>query len=172
VRSTTLFLAGLLAIAIAVPPAVADAASVSVPKGTKVPIRFTQTISSETAEKGQRVRFVVHDNVVVNRDVVFRRGATVIGMIGDVGKPGQFGTNGNVNIVNVRATATDGKPVKIHNIFIGPEGIRLAKDTGGAAGASIAGAILLGPLGLAAGVLVRGGHVSVKEGTVVVVETD
>ena len=41
----------------------------------------------------------------------------------------------------------------------------------GAAGASFAGAVLLGPLGLASGFLIRGSDKQLKEGTLFYVET-
>jgi hypothetical protein len=41
------------------------------------------------------------------------------------------------------------------------------KNRAGAAGSSVAGAVLLGPVGILAGALVRGGEVEVPAGTVV-----
>jgi hypothetical protein len=47
----------------------------------------------------------------------------------------------------------------------------VAKDVAGAAGAATVGMIILGPIGLAAAALVRGGHVVLGKGTVAVVGT-
>ncbi len=66
----------------------------------------------------------------------------------------------------MQATASDGRPVRLSPIDVTPDSIKQVKDVGAAAGSSVAGAILLGPIGLAAGALIHGGNVSVPAGAV------
>jgi hypothetical protein len=59
-------------------------------------------------------------------------------------------------------------------VFIGPEAQKamdVDSATIGAAGASLVGTLLIGPVGLASGFLVRGSDKQIKEGTHVFVET-
>ena len=59
-------------------------------------------------------------------------------------------------------------------IFLGPKAkkaMELDTGTAGAAGASLLGAALIGPVGLAGGFLVRGNDKQIKEGTIAYVET-
>jgi len=56
--------------------------------------------------------------------------------------------------------------VRLSPIDVTPDSIKQVKDVGAAAGSSVAGAILLGPIGIAAGALIHGGDVSVPVGAV------
>jgi hypothetical protein len=76
-----------------------------------------------------------------------------------------------MHIAFMTATAVDGRPVRLSSIDITPNTLRQAKDTTGAAAAAAVGLVLLGPLGVAAAALVRGGHVVVSAGSVAVVGT-
>ena len=68
----------------------------------------------------------------------------------------------------VKTTAIDGGAVELTDIVVSPDTI---KDQAGAAGATLVGAIVLGPIGVAAGFLVRGGHVKMPAGAVAVTAT-
>lgn len=78
---------------------------------------------------------------------------------------------GGSHIAFVQTVGVDGLPVKLAPVDVTPANLREARDTGGAVGASVAGVILLGPIGLAAGSLVRGGHVTIPVGAVAVTST-
>jgi hypothetical protein len=147
------------------------ATTVSVPPGTRVALQFRSGLDSSTAKEGQRVNFRVAANVVVNRFVVIREGASARGTITDVTPPGVLGKSARIIISFVTATAVDGRPVRLSAIHITPNDVREAKDVAGAAGAATVGMIILGPLGVAAAALVKGGHVVIGRGTVAVVGT-
>lgn len=160
----------LLAANLAVPQA-AYAATVKVPVGTKMALQFRNGLDSATAKEGQRVDFRVVGDVVVSRRVVIRRGASARGTVVSITPPGVFGRNAQMHIAFMTATAVDGRPVRLSSIDITPNTLRQAKDTTGAAAAAAVGLVLLGPLGVAAAALVRGGHVVVSAGSVAVVGT-
>src|SRR5882672_8397386 len=54
---------------------------VPIPSGTGVRLRLTQFVSSETSRPGDSVAFKVARDVVVDRVVVIRAGATAVGRI-------------------------------------------------------------------------------------------
>jgi len=161
----------VLAVSLALPATVDASMVVTVPAATRVPLEFLQTVDSATAQQGQAVRFEVASNVLVGRRVVVRKGAAARGLIRSVEQAGAFGKNARVRIGFMQTTAVDGRPLALSNVDITPNNMRNVKDVGGAAGASAIGLVLLGPIGIAAGALVRGGHVQVPAGAVAVVAT-
>lgn len=152
-------------------PAARAQASVTVPAGTQVPLAFATRVDSSTVREGEPVTFTVAADVVHERRIVIRKGAGAQGLVVSVTPPGVFGRNARVHVAFVQTVAVDGLPVRLAPIDITPNNLRDARDTAGAAGASVAGLILLGPVGVAAGALVRGGHVTVPPGAVAMTST-
>lgn len=155
----------VIIMSLTLPPLAEAATTVTIPSGTKVPIRFLAAMDSRTAKVGERVRFRVSEDVVVGGRVVIRYNTAANGTIDAVNPPGTLGKNARVHISSLRSTAVDGRSVGLRPVEISPEGLRAAKDTGGAVAAGTAGLVLLGPVGIVAAVLVRGGHVSIPAGT-------
>lgn len=143
-----------------------QASEIDVPAGTAVPLKFLEALDSATVKEGTPVKFEVAADVLIQRSVVFHRGAPAQGVVTDVSQPGIFGKNARVHIAYIQATASDGRPVRLSPIDVTPDSIKQVTDVGAAAGSSVAGAILLGPIGLAAGALIHGGNVSVPAGAV------
>ncbi len=167
----TLVLALALAATVAI-PAVADAgAPVPVPPGTQVPLKFVTGLDSAIVKQGDAVQFGVASDVVVDRLVVIKAGTPAQGLIKQIDRPGMFGRNARVTISFVQVAGVDGAFISLADIVLSPEKLREVRDTGGAVGASGAGLVLLGPLGLAAGALIRGGELKVPAGLVAVAST-
>ena len=143
-----------------------QASEIDVPAGTAVPLKFLDPLDSATVKEGTPVKFEVAADVLIQRSVIFRQGARAQGVVTDVSQPGIFGKNARVHIAYIQATASDGRPVRLSPIDVTPESIKQVSDVGAAAGSSVAGAILLGPIGIAAGALIHGGNVSVPAGAV------
>ncbi|HYM92248.1 MAG TPA: hypothetical protein VEW91_11505 [bacterium] len=156
-----LLVLGLAAVAVPV-----SASEVDVPAGTSVPLKFLEPLDSATIKEGTPVKFEVAADVVIQRSVIFRQGVHAQGLVTDVSQPGIFGTNARVHIAFIQVLASDGRPVRLSPLDVTPDSIKQVSDVGAAAGSSIAGAILLGPIGLAAGALIHGGQVSVPAGAV------
>jgi hypothetical protein len=156
----------ILVMVLAVAALPVQAADVQVPAGTSVPLTFLAPVDSSTVKEGATIRFQVASDVLVGRTIVFLRGAPASGTVTDVSQPGIFGANARVHIAFVQATAVDGRPVRLSPLDITPQSITQVKNTGAAAGSSVAGAILLGPVGLAAGALIHGNQVSLPAGAI------
>ncbi|MDR7522368.1 MAG: hypothetical protein QN168_07895 [Armatimonadota bacterium] len=144
---------------------------VQLPAGTQVPLAFVTRVDSSTAREGEAVAFTVASDVLIERHAVIRKGSTAQGLVVSVTPPGIFGRNARVHIAFVQVVAADGLPIRLAPIDVTPDNLREARDAAGAAGASVAGLILLGPIGVAAGALVRGGHVTIPPGAVAVTST-
>ncbi len=160
-------LSALVIVVVMVGVSLADAETmVQVPAGTTVLLKFLHPLDSSQIKEGADVEFQVAADVLVDRFAVLRQGAPAKGTVTDVSAPGIFGKEAVVHIGFIQATAADGRPVRLSPLDVTPKSIHQVKDVGAAGASSVAGAILLGPLGLAAGALVHGGNVSVPAGAV------
>ncbi len=151
---------------VAVPAAPGRAArSVWVPVGTAVGLRFLTPVASDKIDKGTKVKFKVTADILRDRHVVVRAGASTVGTVIEATKPGMFGQDARVVIGALAVNGVDGKPIKLSDLIVSKATI--SKGRAGAAAASVAGMVLLGPIGLLGGALVRGDNVAVPAGTVV-----
>jgi len=161
-RAQAFFIATVLLV---LPVANAAAATpVYVAAGTKVGLEFVDPVDTGTAKVGQKVRLKVVADVIVSRHVVIRKGAALTGIVVYAQNKGAFGKPSKATLGHLAVIAVDKKPVPIREVSIVPDA---TKSRVGAAAASTAGAILLGPIGLLGGGLVKGGHVQVPPGAVV-----
>jgi hypothetical protein len=55
--------------------------TITVPKGTKIPLVLLESLSSATARKRQLIRFAVARDVMANGTVVIRRGTRALGVV-------------------------------------------------------------------------------------------
>lgn len=153
----------MVATALSLPVAPTSAAtSVYAPMGTQVGLLFVTPVDTSKIATGNKVQFKVAADVIVNRYVIIRRGTPMTGTVTNSQKPGMFGQSARVTIGLLTATAVDRRPVTLSDVIISSDTVQ---NRGGAAGASVAGAIILGPVGLLAGALVRGGDIQVPAGT-------
>jgi hypothetical protein len=167
-----LLVVAMLHVSLAAPSQAAVAANlVRVPPFTRVPLRFLQPVDSDTAQPGQVIRFAVNEDVRIGRRVVIRRGAKARGVVQTVTPAGAFGRSAIVRLDFVKAWAVDGQGIRLSDVVITPNRLRQDRDTSGSAGAGAAGLIVLGPAGIAAAALVRGGHVRVPAGAIAIVDT-
>lgn len=135
--------------------------SVVIPEGTLVRMRNLEPLNSKTAQKGDPVYFAVDEDIVVNDVVAIPRGMEAEGVITNARKSGLFGKDGKIEITYHTVRAGDNTPVPL---IVGEKTKEEYMRTAGAVGASAAGAIVLGPVGLVGGLFVRGNDVDLPEG--------
>ena len=169
-RSMTTRLAGVsIALAFtlaAISPALA--ADVNLKKGTDIKLAFDNSMSSKTAKPGDVVQFHVTDPVTVDGKTVIEAGTKVTGRVVKVDKRKHYGVNAKIQLKMDAIKAVDGKMVELGFKTKTPD----ASRTGTAAGTTIGGAAVLGPIGLAAGYFVVGKSVDVKPGDKMTVEAE
>lgn len=121
-------------------------------KGDEVTLKFAQALTSKTAKAGDKVKFTVVKTVGK-----LKAGTAVSGVIEKVDKRDRFGKNARIRlalnpVMGVTLAPRDkGKP------FYGGQ-------TDKAAIAAGAGALVLGPIGLAGGYFITGKSVNIKAG--------
>lgn len=129
----------------------------NVPTGTEVMLRFQQAVNSRTAKPGDSVKFVVAKDVYANGHVALKAGTPVRGVIETVNRRDRFGKNARIRLALNPVHGITLEPRDKGKPFSGSE-------TTKAAAASGAGALLLGPLGLAGGYFITGKSIDIHPG--------
>lgn len=150
-------------------PAQVKAFTVKVPRETLVKIALRTSLNSEKNEVGDPVPYEVLEDVQVEGVVVIARGTKGQGRLVKVRRRGAFGRSGRLQIDFGSVPAVDGTLLPL---TLGEKAIQENKALAYAVGASVAGLVILGPLGAVAGVLVQGDPAKVPEGTEFFVEVD
>lgn len=133
------------------------------PAKTTVRIALLTEINSATMRVGDTVRYKVTETVRIDNTVLIPSGAQGVGKVTDVRQAGRLGRDGLVTIEWGHLTAIDGSQIKV---TIGEAATERNQNSAElAAGAAMAGVILLGPLGVAAGALVPGKDHVIPVGT-------
>jgi hypothetical protein len=152
-------------------PSGVSAVSVTVPANTVMKTKFINTVTVRNVKKGDSIALEITEDCVIGGSLAASRGNRLFAEVTKVRMPRSFGRPSEIEVEFRNIEFIDGSTA---NVFIGPESkkaMEVDSATIGAAGASVAGAVLLGPVGLAGGFLVRGSDKQIKEGTLVFVET-
>lgn len=86
---------------------------INVPTGTPINSKLLETVSSKTAQVGQRVKFSVDSDTKINGKVVVKKGAIAIGEVSEVSAAGMAGTAGKLVITLQFVEAVDGSQLQI-----------------------------------------------------------
>jgi len=96
----------------------ASADSVTLPGGTYIPVLLFENINSGFNVLGQTVYLSVEEDVVVDRQIVIRKGARVKAQIEGLGRGGMFGKAGRVSLGPMTIETVDGQWISLdHNVF-------------------------------------------------------
>ena len=152
---------------------------VTVPANTVMKFRFMDELSPATSKVGDFVRLELTNDLIVNQHLVAPAGSLLLTEVREVKRPRMFGIPGEV-----RLSFNELKPLGPQRpaVVVGAaaeKAIKDARKTGargegaivGAGALSIAGAALLGPVGLVSGVFIRGNSIKIAAGSVTYVQT-
>jgi hypothetical protein len=134
-------------------------------------VELGQTLSAKTAKAGDPVMMKLAGDLTVGDLLVAPKGSLVIGHVDSVKPPRSFGRKAEVRLAFDNLLPLGPDPIAV---FMGEQARKAAKadeSIVAAAGASFLGLILLGPVGLAGGLLVRGDATVLQEGTPFYLET-
>lgn len=144
-----------------------EAARLVIPQGTLVKIRLQQTLSTRYTKEGQTARFIVLDTVRLGKRKVIEKGASVEAYVSHVRHPQRFGRNASLKIKFLSVNSVKGREIPIE---IGEHAAKTNEQMGMAAGAAVGGALIFGPIGLLAGLFVKGKNIEIPSGTILHVE--
>ena len=155
------------------------ATPVIVPKDTPMKFRFMDELSPATSKAGDFVRLELTNDLIVNQCLVAPAGSLLITEVREVKRPRMFGIPGEVRLSfnELKPLGPQRPPVCVG--AAAQKAIKDARKTGdrgegavvGAGAVSIAGAALLGPVGLVSGVFIRGNSIKIAAGSVTFVQT-
>ncbi|MEG0831752.1 MAG: hypothetical protein RSF75_05335, partial [Acidaminococcaceae bacterium] len=154
---------------LAFPSATLSTEAVVLPKDTLLKIEFTEALKSKENRAGDTVHFQMADNLYVGEVLVLPKGATGYGTVKKIVQAGSFGRDARIDIEFTNILAVDGTAIPV---IMGELAKQQAETAAGAAGASIGGMILLGPVGAIGGAFVTGKSVTIPVGTVTFVQTN
>jgi len=146
-----------------------DVKRVTLPAQTLVKVALSKTVDSGSAQVGDKVIYRVTEDVMVDGRVVIPAGTTSVATVTEVTAAGRLGRDGRVLIDFGTVLALDGTPIRLK---VDERATEKNRSLELAAGASMAGIILLGPVGLVGGYFVRGKDVQIEANTQFYVETE
>lgn len=89
------------------------AATIILTEGTPINVVTAQEISSKAAKPNDPVNFTVNEDLVINGQVVVRKGTPAIGSVINAEKGGYLGKSGKLGIQVESTQTVDGKPLKL-----------------------------------------------------------
>ena len=152
---------------------------VIIPANTVMKFRFMDELSPAKSKAGDSVRLELTNDLIVNQNLIAPAGSLLITEVRSVKRPGMFGVPGEVRLSfnELKPLGPQRPPVMVGDAAQAAiKEARRAGDRGeggviGAGAMSIAGAALLGPLGLVSGVFIRGNSIKIPAGAVTFVQT-
>lgn len=147
------------------------ATSTALPAATIVKCSLNRTLSVRNIKTDDKIALNLIEDVIVNGYLVAPKGSRVLAHISKVKPPRSFGRGSEIEIAFDSLEALGPNFVAVQIGDSAKKAMEADAALYGAAGASITGAVLLGPLGLATGFLIRGSDKQIKEGTIFYVET-
>ncbi|MCR4818609.1 MAG: hypothetical protein K5841_06600 [Fretibacterium sp.] len=152
---------------------------VRLPKDVPLKLRFLDELSPAKSKAGDSVRVELTDDLVVDDCLVAPAGSFLLTEVREVKKPGRFGVPGEVrlNFNGLKPLGPQRPAVTVG--AVSQKAIEEARKLGdkgegtliSAGAASIAGAVILGPVGLISGIFIRGNSIRIPEGSITYVQT-
>jgi hypothetical protein len=131
-------------------------------KDTLVKIVLVSPLDTRTSRAGDVVSFQVADDLYAGGILVMGKGAAGFGKVTKVEPSKNFGRDAKLEVTYDGITAMDGSVV---DMLLGEKAKEQTKSMATAAGASVAGMVLLGPIGIVGGAFVHGQDFAVPAGT-------
>nr|WP_320148010.1 hypothetical protein [uncultured Anaeromusa sp.] len=146
----------------------AQTVPLTLPKDSLIKISFLTALDSKTARVGDVVEFQAADDVLVNGILAVAKGARGIGKVSKVDRASNFGRDGKIEINFDDIETIDELKVPV---FLGEKAKEETKSYAKAAGATVAGMIILGPVGVIGGAFVHGDELKIPVGAQMFVQT-
>ncbi len=140
-----------------------------VPANSLLHIKLVEALDSRTAKVGDTVKYQAVKDVIIDGVLIVAQGEKGEGKITKVKQNQNFGRDAQVEIDFGSIEAIDGSRMEV---FMGEEAENaMKKSLAMAAGASLAGVAILGPIGIVGGAFVKGKPVELSAGTEMYVQT-
>lgn len=135
--------------------------NVTLHKDSLLKIKLVTPLSTSTNRQGDLVIFQAVDDIYVDGHLVIPKGSQGQGVVTKVKGAKNFGRNAELQVSFNTIEAIDGTAI---NTILGDKAKEENKSLVTAAGASLAGMVILGPVGIVGGAFVRGKDVNIPAG--------
>ena len=139
-----------------------------VPANTLIKVLTVTPINAKNLKAGDRIEFQAAEDVIEGGRLLFAKGAPGYGTVTKVKQARNFGRDAEVVIDFQALRAIDGTDVEM---LLGQESKEKMESMAMAAGASLAGMVLLGPIGIIGGVFIKGKNINLPAGTELYIQT-
>ncbi len=140
----------------------------SVPANSLIKIALVTPVNAKNLKVGDTIYYKVAEDVIIDGNLVFAKGSPGEGTVTKVQQARNFGRDAEVNVEFEKTKSIDGTYV---TTYVGEEAKEEMEHMAMAAGASLAGMIILGPIGIIAGAFVHGKNIDLPEGTEAYIQT-
>lgn len=140
----------------------------SIPANTLAKVALVDRLNAKNLKVGDVVRLKAAEDVVEDGMLLFTEGAAGEAVVTKVSQAKNFGRNAEIELDFKYLTAVDGRQL---NMVLGEESKKSMEQLGMAAGASVAGMLVLGPIGIIGGAFVQGKNIDLPEGTELYIQT-
>lgn len=145
-----------------------EAIGTSLAKDTLVKIKIVEALNSKTNRVGDKVLFQAAEDVYAGGVLVIAKGAMGLGKISKVQPARNFGRDAQLKIDFESIEGFDGTSIPV---LLGDKAKEETLSMAKAAGASVAGMIVLGPIGIVGGAFIHGKDINIPVGTEMYVQT-
>lgn len=153
---------------LAFPNGVLEVAGASVAKDTLVKIKIATQLDTRTSRPGDAVVFQAVDDVYSGGLLVISKGAFGSGKVVKVEPAKNFGRDAKLEVTFDSIEAIDGSTLET---LLGEKAKEETKSMAKAAGATFAGLVILGPIGIVGGAFVHGQDITIPAGTMLFIQT-
>lgn len=140
----------------------------SIAKDTLIKIKIVTPISTKTSRSGDIVAFQAAEDVYAGGQLVIAKGAQGVGKVTKVEPPKNFGRDAELQISFDTVEAIDGSFV---GTILGEKAKEETKSLAKAAGATVAGLAILGPIGVVGGAFVHGQDINIPADAQMYIQT-
>jgi len=135
--------------------------NVTLNKDSLLRIKLVTPLSTSTNRQGDSVLFEAADDIYVDGHLVIPKGSQGQGLVNKVKGAKNFGRNAELEVSFDTIETIDGTRI---NTLLGDKSKAENKSLVTAAGASLAGMVILGPVGIVGGAFVHGKEVNIPAG--------
>lgn len=140
----------------------------TIPMDMLVKIKMVTPVGSKTSRTGDVFVYQAAQDIYVNGVLVIPQGAQGTGKVLKVEQAKNFGRDGELQLNFDTIDAVDGTSIPV---LLGDKAKEENKSLATAAGASLAGMAILGPIGIVGGAFVHGKDVNIPAGTEFYIQT-
>ena len=137
-------------------------------KDTLIKIKTVTPLDSKKNKTGDPVEFAVAEDVYAAGMLVIAKGAVGRGKLTKVDQAQNFGRDAKMEVNFESVEALD---MTLVSTLLGEKAKKETESMALAAGAGVAGMILLGPIGVVGAAFVHGKNISIPEGTLLYIQT-